>query len=95
MFTLFMDMHSGGGRKASHDFIIIEADTEALAVEQFTQHFGHDPYDIACMCCGENYSVTSEETLADVVHKYVTDPLVIYANPSTEPKVPMYCRLLS
>ena len=59
-WVLFWDMHSGGYSKEKWDKIYIEAsDDEAHRI--FSNRFGHEPYDIACECCGCNYAVYDEE----------------------------------
>lgn len=65
-WTLFWDMSSGGTQKEKWNLILIEL-PEASAVEYFERHFGHDPYDVACECCGQNYSVRDYETLEQAV----------------------------
>jgi hypothetical protein len=62
-WTLFNDMHSGGGTKEPYDLIFIEGN-EAEARAIFVARFGHDPDDVACPCCGSNYSVTEHVSLA-------------------------------
>ena len=60
MWTRFMDLHSGGFKKEKHAYIYIEAG-EAEACRVFFDKFGHDPTDVACECCGQNYSISSGE----------------------------------
>lgn len=60
VWTQFIDMHSGGGRKLNADYIYIEA-TEDEAVELFEEIFGRHPYGVTCECCGDDYLI-SEET---------------------------------
>lgn len=63
MWTQFWDMHSGGSTKQDKfDKIYIEASEEEAKVI-FENRFGHDPTDVACSCCGENYSISEYETL--------------------------------
>lgn len=62
MWTQFMDMHSGGGRKESFDVCYIEAAEEEAKVVFFNR-FGHSPNRVSCTCCGEDYSVSEHETL--------------------------------
>lgn len=54
-WTEFWDMNSGGGRKEKWKFIYIEA-PRLDAIEAFIERFGHDPENVACPCCGPNYS---------------------------------------
>jgi len=59
-----MDMASGGGRKVKDlNFIYIEAPTEQ-AIQFFARHFGHDPENTTCACCGQDYSISEEVSLA-------------------------------
>ena len=62
VWTQFMDMHSGGGRKTDFEYIFIEA-PEDEAIKIFEDLFGQDPCDTACDCCGQNFSITEEESL--------------------------------
>lgn len=55
-WTLFWDMHSGGGSKEDWSKIYIEAPEEEAA-KVFYNRFGHSPYRVSCTCCGEDYSV--------------------------------------
>jgi len=58
-----MDMHSGGACKQEpHEYIYIELPYEA-ANAAFQARFGHDPNEVACSCCGANYSIDEEPTL--------------------------------
>lgn len=63
-WTRFMDMHSGGGQKGPADKILIEA-PEAEARVIFYNRFGLNPDRVSCTCCGEDYSVSEEESLAE------------------------------
>ena len=65
MYVLFWDMHSGGGQKLDWAKIYVEADSEEEAIEIFQQEFGRDPNHITCNCCGEDYSISSAETLEE------------------------------
>lgn len=62
MFTLFWDMHSGGGQKEKWSKIYIEAPIEE-AVKIFYNRFGHNPERVSCTCCGGDYSIEEFETL--------------------------------
>lgn len=65
-WTQFWDMHSGGGLKqAPYAKIYIEA-SEEEAIKIFVNRFGHRPDDVACDCCGDNYSVSSGESLQEM-----------------------------
>lgn len=65
MWVNFTDMHSGGGTKTRFENIYIEADSEERAIDIFKREFNEDPDDVACQCCGSNFSVTAYETLED------------------------------
>jgi len=61
-----MDMASGGGRKEKGlDYIYIEAPEEEAKVI-FYNRFGHNPDRVSCTCCGADYSISSEEDLAQI-----------------------------
>jgi len=63
MWTLFWDMHSGGGTKEPpYQKIYIEA-PQAEAEVIFYNRFGHSPNRVTCTCCGEDYSVGESKTL--------------------------------
>lgn len=62
-WTLFHDMHSGGGTKEEpFEKIYIEV-PQAEAELVFYNRFHHNPYRVTCSCCGEDYSVTEYESL--------------------------------
>jgi hypothetical protein len=64
IWVRFMDMHSGGNLKLPpYQYIYIETDSEAAAIAKFTSKFGRDPYNVTCDCCGEDYSISSSDTL--------------------------------
>lgn len=62
-WTLFWDMHSGGGTKEKpYEKIYIEApEKEAKVI--FYNRFGHNPERVSCTCCGEDYSISESDTL--------------------------------
>lgn len=63
-WTRFMDMHSGGGCKESpYEYIYIEAPEDEAKVI-FYNRFGHSPDRVTCTCCGSDYSVDTEGSLA-------------------------------
>ena len=65
-WTRFMDMRSGGGTKEPpYEFIFIEADEEQAKVI-FYNRFGHNPERVTCTCCGEDYSISSSDSLDDL-----------------------------
>jgi len=58
MWTMFWDMHSGGGTKIPpYEKIYIEAPLDD-ALRVFQSKFNENPYEVACECCGQNYSVS-------------------------------------
>jgi len=66
MWTLFWDMHSGGGTKEEpYEKIYIEAPEQEARVI-FYNRFGHNPDRITCTCCGEDYSVSEEKCLRQI-----------------------------
>ena len=65
MWTLFWDMHSGGGLKEKWDKIYIEASEEEAKII-FYNKFGHNPERISCTCCGEDYSISEAKTLGQI-----------------------------
>ena len=66
VWTRFMDMHSGGGTKEPpYEYIYIEApESEARVI--FYNRFGHNPERVTCSCCGDDYSISEEETLQQI-----------------------------
>ncbi len=90
MWTRFMDMHSGGNQKLDWAYIYIEA-PEAAAREIFEGKFGRNPYNVTCDCCGEDYSISEDETLEQAtkynryrynntelpLDEYVKDPTIL------------------
>lgn len=65
MWTLFWDMHSGGDLKLNWSKIYVELPRDR-AIEYFKTRFGRDPYNVTCSCCGEDYSISEEDTLEQV-----------------------------
>jgi hypothetical protein len=65
MWTLFWDMHSGGGSKEQWENIYIEAPKEEAKII-FYNRFGHNPERVTCTCCGDDYSISEEKTLEQV-----------------------------
>ena len=63
-WTHFWDMHSGGGLKTEWHHIFIEAPREE-AERIFTERTGEDPDDVACTCCGSNFTIAEYETLEE------------------------------
>lgn len=65
MWTHFMDMGSGGGRKLKWAHIYIEApENEAKII--FQNRFDRNPERVTCTCCGRDYSISEEETLEQI-----------------------------
>jgi len=65
-----MDMHSGGGAKTPFDMYFIEAPDSDTAREIFTRETGEDPDDVACECCGSNFSFGSAEESLEKCAEY-------------------------
>lgn len=64
-WTRFTDMQSGGGLKEKWQYIYIEAPEEEVIVI-FYNRFGHNPRRVTCTCCGEDYSLSSSDDLAQL-----------------------------
>jgi hypothetical protein len=65
-----MDMHSGGDRKTAFLIYFIEAADENDATRIFTQETGEDPYEVACECCGSNFSLGGGDDTLEVATLY-------------------------
>lgn len=65
MWTRFMDMHSGGGLKETHQYILIEAPQDEAEII-FYNRFNHSPNRISCTCCGSDYSISTGFSLEQV-----------------------------
>ncbi len=65
-WTLFWDMHSGGGQKEDAALIIIQAPKNEARVI-FYNRFGHSADRVTCTCCGEDYVVNQEDILGQLV----------------------------
>ncbi len=65
-WTLFNDMHSGGGTKHKYELIYIEAPYKE-AIRVFYARFGTNPYRVSCTCCGADYSVTPYDETDDQI----------------------------
>lgn len=61
----YMDMSSGGGQKTEWGHIYVEANTRGEADAVFEDRTGRSPYYVTCSCCGEDYSVTEDDTLEE------------------------------
>lgn len=65
-WTLFWDMHSGGHTKiGKYSKIYVQA-PEDEATAYFESRFDRDPHYTTCDCCGPDYSVSEEPTLAEI-----------------------------
>lgn len=64
MWTRFMDMCSGGSRKEKWSHIYIEAPEEEAKVI-FYNRFKHSPERVTCTCCGQDYSISEDETIEE------------------------------
>lgn len=70
MWTLFYDMHSGGGLKENpYQYILIEASQKEAEII-FYNKFGHNPNKITCRCCGPDYSIQEKESIAQLTGFY-------------------------
>ena len=66
MWTRFWDMHSGGSLKEKpYSHIYIEAPKEEACLIFFNR-YGHNPNRVTCTCCGEDYSIDTHESLAQL-----------------------------
>ena len=63
LWVHFWDMHSGGPAKEPATNIYIECDDQEEAVIIFINRFGHDPNNVTCNCCGEDYVINAPATL--------------------------------
>lgn len=62
----FWDMSSGGGQKLAWKHIFIQARNEDAAVNKFKRLFDRDPNFVTCDCCGPDYSISDDDTLANL-----------------------------
>lgn len=65
MWTRFMDMRSGGSYREKWHKILIEAPKDEAKVI-FYSRFDHYPGDSCMFCNGEVYSISEEESLAQI-----------------------------
>jgi hypothetical protein len=62
--TRFMDMHSGGKLKTPFTHIYVDAPLDkALGI--FKDTFQHDPDNVTCKCCGEDFVYEEYNSLED------------------------------
>lgn len=79
-WTLFWDMHSGGGTKeGDYNEIYIEAPEEEAKVI-FYNRFGHNPERVSCTCCGDDYSISESESL-EQASAYLRNCAYVYRRP--------------
>jgi len=64
-YTVFMDMFSGGSQKEDWEYICVTL-PEKDAIEWFEEYFGHDPLEVTCECCGQDYSVDEIKDLKEL-----------------------------
>jgi hypothetical protein len=66
MFTRFFDMSSGGSEKEDFCTLYVELPVDK-AIEWFMKKYGHDPNNITCQCCGEDYTIDEMGENPDMV----------------------------
>jgi len=66
MWTKFYDMHSGGDAKTEWEVIVFEAKKKD-AIKYANWKWGIHPDNVTCTCCGEDFSVSTYETLEQAV----------------------------
>lgn len=74
VWTCFWDMHSGGYPKIKdYTKIYIQAPMHR-SIDLFIEQFNQRPDDVACDCCGPNFSVSEGDSLALITayHRRVT-----------------------
>jgi len=64
LVTRFMDMHSGGSLKTPYTHIYID-EPLGEAVRTFKELFKHDPDNITCKCCGEDFVYDEYDSLEE------------------------------
>ena len=65
-WTRFMDMASGGSQKEPpYEYILIEAEEKEAQII-FYNRLGHNPNRVTCTCCGEDYSISENESLEQI-----------------------------
>jgi hypothetical protein len=62
--TRFMDMHSGGKLKTPFTHIYVDAPLDE-ALNIFKDTFKHDPDNITCKCCGEDFVYEEYKSLEE------------------------------
>jgi hypothetical protein len=62
MWTMFMDMHSGGGQKTKYEYVYIKG-TEEEAKRTFEKVLGRDPDHASCPCCGSDFGAIEYTSL--------------------------------
>lgn len=98
-WTHFMDMHSGGSQKEAYAHIYIEAPEEEAKII-FYNRFGDNPERVTCTCCGDDYSISEDESLDQLTafnrncaydnteHKWIEEPDTQY-NGSKKKLIPL------
>jgi len=61
-WTQFYDLHSGGFQKLKWGMIYIEAPAKEAKII-FENRFDENSDEIACSCCGPNYSISESSSL--------------------------------
>lgn len=64
-YTRFFDMCSGGNQKLAWSVIYVNL-PENEAIEWFENRFNRNPNNVTCNCCGEDYSISSADTLENL-----------------------------
>jgi hypothetical protein len=64
-YTRFWDMHSGGNQKLAWSMVLVNLPKDE-AIEWFENRFNRNPENVTCNCCGEDYSISSAETLEEL-----------------------------
>lgn len=62
--TRFMDMHSGGKSKTPFTHIYIDQPLKE-AIKIFKETFDHDPNNVTCPCCGEDFVYEEYDSLEE------------------------------
>jgi hypothetical protein len=77
-------MHSGGSiKEPPYGSIYIQAPMEE-AIVIFYNRYGHNPNRVSCTCCGEDYVISSHESLAQLTgHERHCRTLVTPRDPET------------
>lgn len=71
-YTVFKDMFSGGSQKEEWERICVTLPEEE-AIEWFVEYFGHDPLEVTCECCGQDYDIVEIEDLSELANNPYVD----------------------